>query len=192
MAVDWSSIARDAVTGHHALQKPAELAGLLELVAPMGPKLVVEIGSDQGGTLWAWSQLGADVVSVTLVGGPYSSGLSRERQLLYRHGANVIVGNSHELTTWTSLHDLLGDRQADMLFIDGDHTYEGVCRDLMVYSPLVRPGGVVVLHDICRHPGKPDVGAWRVWETLREWPTFEALEIISEPRTWGGIGILRK
>jgi hypothetical protein len=29
-----------------------------------------------------------------------------------------------------------------------DHTYEGVKRDFESYAPLVRPGGVVALHDI--------------------------------------------
>ena len=35
----------------------------------------------------------------------------------------------------------------DLLFVDGDHTYEGAASDLTRWSPLVRPGGHVVLHD---------------------------------------------
>jgi hypothetical protein len=37
------------------------------------------------------------------------------------------------------------------LFIDGDHTYEGVRRDFEMYSPLVRKGGIIAFHDI--YPG---------------------------------------
>lgn len=35
----------------------------------------------------------------------------------------------------------------DMLFIDGDHSYEGVKADWDLFSPLVSPFGVVVFHD---------------------------------------------
>jgi hypothetical protein len=37
--------------------------------------------------------------------------------------------------------------QIDLLFIDGDHTYEGCARDVQQYVPFVRPGGYFVLHD---------------------------------------------
>ncbi|MDE3155861.1 MAG: class I SAM-dependent methyltransferase, partial [Acidobacteriota bacterium] len=37
--------------------------------------------------------------------------------------------------------------QVDLLFIDGDHTYEGCRHDVERYTPLVRPGGYFILHD---------------------------------------------
>jgi len=35
----------------------------------------------------------------------------------------------------------------DVLFIDGDHSYEGVLADWLLYSPLVKTGGIVAFHD---------------------------------------------
>jgi predicted O-methyltransferase YrrM len=35
----------------------------------------------------------------------------------------------------------------DMIFIDGDHSYDGVTRDWELFSPFVRQFGVVVFHD---------------------------------------------
>ena len=35
----------------------------------------------------------------------------------------------------------------DLLFVDADHTYSAALRDLKLYSPMVRPGGVVAGHD---------------------------------------------
>ena len=35
----------------------------------------------------------------------------------------------------------------DLLFIDGDHTYEGASSDIERWSPLLRVGGDLVLHD---------------------------------------------
>jgi predicted O-methyltransferase YrrM len=37
--------------------------------------------------------------------------------------------------------------EIDLLFIDGDHTYEGCVHDVMKYVPSVRPGGYFILHD---------------------------------------------
>jgi predicted O-methyltransferase YrrM len=35
----------------------------------------------------------------------------------------------------------------DFLFIDGDHSYEGVKKDWDLYSKLLKPGSIVVFHD---------------------------------------------
>jgi predicted O-methyltransferase YrrM len=37
--------------------------------------------------------------------------------------------------------------EIDLLFIDGDHSYEGCVHDVMKYVPFVRPGGYFILHD---------------------------------------------
>jgi len=36
---------------------------------------------------------------------------------------------------------------AKMIFIDGDHTYEGVKQDILCYFPLLAPGGMMIFHD---------------------------------------------
>lgn len=35
----------------------------------------------------------------------------------------------------------------DFIFIDGDHSLEGIRRDWETWSPRIRPGGIVALHD---------------------------------------------
>jgi predicted O-methyltransferase YrrM len=37
--------------------------------------------------------------------------------------------------------------EIDFLFIDADHSYERASRDWLLWSPHVRPGGHVALHD---------------------------------------------
>src|SRR5271167_4678552 len=39
-------------------------------------------------------------------------------------------------------------KELDVLFIDGDHSREGYLNDLLTYSPLVKPGGLIISHDI--------------------------------------------
>jgi predicted O-methyltransferase YrrM len=179
------TIARAAVREHGAIQKEQELASFLALLADSPPEVVVEIGSDAGGTLWAWQQLGARrVIGVDQPRGPYSSG-----QLLDEHGAEVVYGDSHDEETLQALKDLLAGDLVDLLFIDGDHTYPGVRKDFEMYSPLVRPDGIIAFHDICHHPHHPDVGVDMLWRQLGGGARKD--EIITDPPTWGGIGVLR-
>jgi len=178
-------VAAEAVTGHGALQKPGELAQLLELLAGRQPKVIVEIGSYAGGTLWAWSQLPGPprVIGVDLPGGPYSSGAQ-----LDTHGAVMVIGNSHQRATLELVRGQLAGELADVLFIDGDHSYEGCRADFLAYRQLVRPGGLVVLHDIAPHDN-PSVGVNYVWQEFA--CRFPSQEIITDPgQRWAGIGVL--
>lgn len=44
----------------------------------------------------------------------------------------------------------------DFLFIDGDHTYEAVCRDYDEWVPFLKPGGILAIHDSrMGRPGSP-------------------------------------
>lgn len=43
--------------------------------------------------------------------------------------------------------DWLRGRRFDLVFIDGDHSEDAVLRDIQSVLPLLRPGGLVVLHD---------------------------------------------
>ena len=40
-----------------------------------------------------------------------------------------------------------GEAAVDFVFIDGDHSYEGLRADWEAWSPLLRKGGVIGLHD---------------------------------------------
>jgi predicted O-methyltransferase YrrM len=178
------TVARAAIQQHNALQKEAELAGLLAVLLELEPKVIVEVGCDAGGTLWAWRQLEPQrLLGVELPRAGFHSG-----KPLQRHGAEVVIGNSHEQATYDQLVKLLDGDEVDFLFIDADHTYNGVKRDFELYSPLVRPGGVIALHDICNHPRMPEVQVGRFWLQVREGAETE--EFITDPPTWGGIGAL--
>ena len=57
-----------------------------------------------------------------------------------------IIGDSQSPDTMKDLKCILDDNKIDLLFIDGDHSYEAVKRDYELYEPLTRH--VVALHDI--------------------------------------------
>jgi hypothetical protein len=57
-----------------------------------------------------------------------------------------ILGDSHNLETVEKLKIRLAGRPIDLLFIDGDHTYNSVKQDYELYGPLVKH--LIALHDI--------------------------------------------
>jgi hypothetical protein len=47
----------------------------------------------------------------------------------------------------------------DFIFIDGDHSLEGITRDWELYAPKMAPGGYMLLHDTTApFPGSPVAG----------------------------------
>lgn len=58
----------------------------------------------------------------------------------------------------------------DFIFIDGDHSYDGVKRDFELYKELLSPRGYCVFHDIDpNHIFKGNMGGgdvWKFWEDL--------------------------
>lgn len=40
------------------------------------------------------------------------------------------------------------DKQVDFLFIDGSHEYEDVLKDYLDWSPKIKPGGYIAIHDV--------------------------------------------
>jgi cephalosporin hydroxylase len=62
-------------------------------------------------------------------------------------------------------HDLCSNK-IDFLFIDGDHSYQAVLSDWLLYFPLVKQGGIVAFHD--SHRMYPDVGVPRLLKELEQ------------------------
>lgn len=173
-------------------QSDEEILWLISRARDIEPRVVVEIGTDEGGTLFLWTRMAAPDAHVVAIDtrplgrlGRFSEyalvrrGFRRERQRV-----DLLFGrDSHDPKTVASLEALLGGRPVDFLFIDGDHSYDGVRRDFELYAPLVRDGGLVALHDI----GAEDApGVVRFWSELEQ--THSSEQLIASQY---GIGVVR-
>jgi predicted O-methyltransferase YrrM len=88
----------------------------------------------------------------------------------------------------------------DFLFIDADHSYQGVVTDFESYSRLVRKGGWIALHDIVsdhwkrfgRRTSASAGEVFRFWGELKARRGLTTIEIVEDPDQDGaGIGLLR-
>jgi predicted O-methyltransferase YrrM len=135
-----------------ALMTPRQLAYLFGLARRSGARTAIEIGRYKGGgtfavaagmgkdgTLWSIDdgslevELGCDGQDA-----PYDDQI---RELCDRFALDVrlLVGDSRTLE--------LDVDDVDLVFIDGDHTYEGVKSDFERWGKRVRVGGHVLLDD---------------------------------------------
>jgi predicted O-methyltransferase YrrM len=146
-------------------QERAELVQLLQLLQKTTPRTIVEIGTGSGGTLFLLARVArpdATLISVDLPHGEFGGGYPSWRVPLFRAFAGeqqhieLIRANSHLDATRAKVARLLAGRPLDFLFIDGDHTYEGVRTDFTMYGSLVGTGGIVAFHDIVPGQGSPD------------------------------------
>ncbi len=183
--------ARRAIGEFRALQRLSELAGALEVLERLRPRVVLEIGSHLGGTLYAWSTVATRDALIVTVDIPFegSPGLQTPKRLV-RDAQRIehVTGDSHAESTLAEVKHVLAGAGVDFLFIDGDHTLDGVTNDLNMYGPLVRDGGIIGFHDVIRKSGAADDQVWRLWDRLR---TLAGAREFADPdaRRDGGMGI---
>lgn len=165
---DLEMVAREAVR-RGAAQIPEELHQALELAASVRPVTIVELGCLTGGTLYAWRHVCERVYGITLT--ENYKYLSGRTQQLEPHGAVVHHGDSHDPGSREWLLSELNGTPVDVLVIDADHRFEAVKQDMLMYAPLVRRGGIILIHDVLLRPptfGDEEFQVWRLWEQLQE------------------------
>lgn len=176
----------------------------------------LEIGTKFGGTFYIWCSLFGsedDInISIDMSDGGIHGGISEEemhgRDAWFRErfdNCKFIWGDSHDISTFNMCSLTLNGnqlksypasgnfRELDFLFIDGDHSYEGVKQDFEMYSPFVKQGGIVAFHDINDSQKHRDrnVFVGKFWNEIKDDRRFEAVEFNTN-EDWAGIGCLIK
>lgn len=184
------------------MQKSGEIRPLLLYIAEHRPQVVGEIGLRRGGNTFLFTRMFKDarlflaldirlknVAKLRFVTPP-------GQQLVF------VEGDSQSDDVVQKVRSVLGTSKFDFLFIDGDHSYEGVLRDFVAYYPLVRAGGLIAFHDIVpdefarygtRTPGsKSDAGGvYLLWSQVRD--RFQSREFVDSWEQYGfGIGVIEK
>lgn len=169
-------LARTAVSKYKAVQRVPEFAALLSNVRRIHPRMLVEIGTRHGGTFSCWPQIchpNATLISVDLPEGEFGGGSGDDVQramLALKKGTQsmrFIRDNSHSDSCVASVLNATNNTPVDFLFIDGDHSLEGVREDFERFSPLVRKGGLIAFHDIIPDSSNQHLQVHVFWNQIK-------------------------
>lgn len=120
-----------------------EVSELVDIIRSHGTDTALEIGLGVfGGSHMLWRLIFKKITTIDNDSNVVEAFKQRE-QLDER--SVLIVGDSKSVQI---------DGPFDFLHIDGDHRYEGVKADYLKYAPIVRPGGVIAMHDALFPPVK--------------------------------------
>ena len=181
------------------LQVKSEIIGLLKILKKKKPKVILEIGTAKGGTLFLFSRVAHEdsiIISLDLPKGEFGGGYSIFKIPLYKSFSrenqkiHLVRADSHKEETLKKIKSILRGKKVDFLFIDGDHTYKGVKTDFKVYSPLVRESGIIVFHDVAKVSSGQKGNVRKFWKEVKSDYKKEIIE--DEKQGWGGIGIIKK
>jgi predicted O-methyltransferase YrrM len=193
-------MARCAIKRHKAIQKVSEFAEFIKFLRGRKLETILEIGTAQGGNFWMLCNVASPTCTLISLDLPPDARISggtkvainlaphcRHSQLIHQ-----ILGDSHQSEVCEKVESILAGRKLDLLFIDGDHTYDGVRKDYEMYAPLVAEGGLIAFHDIV-HTEWANCNVDRFWRELTINKDCQRIEMIdpSGP-AMGGIGVLLK
>jgi hypothetical protein len=164
-----------------------------DLVAILRPAILVELGVDRGESYFAFCQsavankTGTRCFGVDTWRGDQHAGGYDETTFAQVSEHNRANYESFSTLIRSSFDEALRqfeDETIDVLHLDGLHTEPAVRHDLESWIPKLRPGAILLLHDVdvrAKH-----FGVWKVWEELQ-----------SQSRSWTfhdgpGLGVWQK
>lgn len=174
-----------------------EFKSLMDLVASLRPRNLVEIGSRDGGSLFMLSRVlppQSTIISVDLPNMPwgrYGSGEKKRRVADRLRGegftVHLVERDSSLPETAAEVAKLLGNAPIEALFFDGDHSFAGVLADFRNYLPLVKQEGLLIFHDIAESLNSPKIQVHYLWRVLKALAPH--IEFVENAADGWGIGV---
>ena len=181
--------------GGYCTQDRAELYDLAVMVDALKPDRVMEIGVCEGGWLWCMEPFFAPrawIIGIDSLENPVIR-INNLRSVMARLGAThptmLIEDISQSPEALDAVVRLLDGKKLDLLHIDGGHDEISARSDWVRYSPLVREGGLIAIHDI-RGAGYREQEVDKLWAEIEADETLTT-RVISHRDNLMGIGIVQ-
>ncbi len=189
-----------------ALQFPAKIPGwfhhgekILSLIDEYRPKVCVELGTWQGASAvpiaLSIQRWGGTLNCVDTWAGELNEdggSLPNKPPVMIMACARAVtelkVGANVRLIPATTLEAAkVWSEPIDFLYIDADHSYEGVKADLEAWVPHVRPGGLILGDD---YGSSIYPGVKRAWDEFERWAEFPLNRFQSSPPQPQGVQLI--
>jgi hypothetical protein len=146
-----------------------------DLVAQLKPRLLVELGTDRGESYFAFcqsaleNQTGTRCCAIDHWRGDSHAGTYDEttfRSVSGHNRAHYAPFSTLIRSTFDDARNRFEPESIDLLHIDGHHSETAARHDLESWLPHLRPGGILLMHDVTMR-GR-DFGVWKVWAELEK------------------------
>ena len=146
-----------------------------DLVAQLKPRVLVELGTDRGESYFAFcqsaleNQTGTRCCAIDHWHGDAHAGSYDETTFTAvgeHNRAHYTPFSTLLRSTFDDAQDRFEPESIDLLHIDGHHSETAVRHDFETWLPKLRPGGILLMHDVTMR-GR-DFGVWKVWAELEE------------------------
>jgi hypothetical protein len=146
-----------------------------DLIAALKPARLVELGVDRGESYFAFCQSAAENKTGTQCfgvdtwrGDQHAGGYDETTfaQVSAHNRENYEAFSTLIRSSFDRAHKRFASGSIDVLHLDGLHTEAAVRHDVEAWLPKIRPGGILLLHDV--DVREREFGAWKIWEQLRE------------------------
>lgn len=176
-------------------QKKWEWVEFLKYISDKNIKNILEIGCYDGGSTFSLCHFAENMITIDEFNPPRFDITPMKAACNYEYIANT----SHSIEVFNYVKQKMNS--VDLLFIDGDHSYEGSLKDYIMYQELLKDGSYVAFHDIVNSEDhrRAGCGVCKTWTEVRG---TEFVEFIcdgkgnnnyksenSELAQWGGIGV---
>jgi hypothetical protein len=133
-----------------------DMNALYEFSRSVQPELAIEVGSWKGLSTWILSQHARVLYCVDTWQAAESTPHMKEEATV-RDIFTIFKQNMVQLQLWGKVKPLMmasldasriiKDEIVDMVFIDADHIYDSIKKDIHAWLPKVKPGGILCGHD---------------------------------------------
>lgn len=115
---------------------------------------------------------------------------------------HAIEGNSIGFEVINAVHDVLDGRLADVIFLDSSHMYSHFSKEFSLYWQFLKPGGVMLVHDIFWEGNEYEKGKAQAADRIDRYIPVYVVSMnnpvsrfyFQPPHkdSWGGVGIVIK
>jgi cephalosporin hydroxylase len=141
-ALDRGDDRRNTWGGHRCIKFPGDCMAMQMLLARCRPQVLVEIGTQYGGSTLFFATL-APIAGIEAIVSLDIADLPGRPQIPI---ATYLTGDSVEPATVAKVKALVGNRTCSVV-VDGNHHAEQVDRELELYAPMVTPGQALIMED---------------------------------------------
>jgi cephalosporin hydroxylase len=137
--------------GLPVIQYPQDLVAMQEIIWRTRPELIVETGVARGGSLVFFASMLEMLGSAGQVVGVDIDLRRHNRTAIENHPLaariTILEGSSTDPAILEKVQRLARAVGSVLVVLDSNHTHDHVLRELELYSPLVRPGGYLIVMD---------------------------------------------